>query len=121
MPHDVTIFFYECGFANAYYDPNAKEIVICYELVEDYYSKNYWAYNESAGIENVNYYTLNVVDYVLFHEVGHALVDIYDLPITGMEEDAVDQFSAYVNAEYSTGTQGQDEIRSAAFIYEIII
>ena len=57
---------------NAYYDP-AKEIVICYELVKDYYSKNYWAYNESAGIGNVNYYTINVVAYVLQHEVGHAL------------------------------------------------
>ena len=119
LPYDVPIFFHECGMTNATYDPAAKEIVICYELVEDYLEKNYWAYQESSGSESVNLWTLNVVDYVLFHEVGHALVDIYDLPITGLEEDVVDQFSAYINAEFSVGTEGQDVIRSAAFIYEI--
>ena len=119
LPYDVPIFFYECGMTNAYFDPAAKEIVICYELVEDYLEKNYWVYQESSGSEAVNLWTLNVVDYVLFHEVGHALVDIYDLPVTGLEEDVVDQFSAYINAEFSPGTEGQDEIRSAAFIYEI--
>ncbi|WP_345329031.1 DUF4344 domain-containing metallopeptidase [Kitasatospora aburaviensis] len=30
---------------------------------------------------------------VILHELGHALVDLYDLPVTGKEEDAVDQLS----------------------------
>jgi hypothetical protein len=31
-----------------------------------------------------------------FHELGHGLVDAWKLPITGREEDAVDQLSALV-------------------------
>ena len=30
---------------------------------------------------------------IMLHEIGHSLVHILDLPITGSEEDAVDQFS----------------------------
>ena len=35
---------------------------------------------------------------IVLHEVGHALVDIHDLPVTGLEEDAVDQFSALIQS-----------------------
>jgi hypothetical protein len=37
--------------------------------------------------------------FVFFHELGHGLVDYYDLPITGKEEDAVDDFSAILMIE----------------------
>ncbi len=36
------------------------------------------------------------VDCILMHEVGHALVDVLDLPITGREEDVADQLAVYV-------------------------
>ena len=32
----------------------------------------------------------------MMHEVGHALVDVLDLPITGREEDVADQLAVYV-------------------------
>lgn len=35
---------------------------------------------------------------MLFHELGHAFISLYDLPITGREEDAVDQFAAILLA-----------------------
>jgi hypothetical protein len=38
------------------------------------------------------------------HEVGHALVDVLDLPITGREEDAVDQLAAMMLI--NTGDKG---------------
>jgi len=34
--------------------------------------------------------------FVVAHEIGHALVDRLDLPVTGKEEDAVDGFAAYM-------------------------
>jgi hypothetical protein len=37
--------------------------------------------------------------FIVAHEIGHALVDQLDLPITGREEDAVDGFAAYLHAE----------------------
>ena len=33
---------------------------------------------------------------VVLHEVGHAVFDIHKVPIFGREEDAADQFSAYI-------------------------
>jgi hypothetical protein len=38
-------------------------------------------------------------EFVLAHEIGHALVHSYHLPITGKEEDAVDGFAAYLLAD----------------------
>lgn len=38
-------------------------------------------------------------EFVLAHEMGHALVDKLQLPITGREEDAVDGFAAYLLAD----------------------
>lgn len=33
--------------------------------------------------------------FVLLHEVGHALVDLYDMPVLGREEDAADRFATW--------------------------
>ena len=34
--------------------------------------------------------------FILYHELGHALIDTYDLPVPGREEDAVDAFSVVI-------------------------
>jgi hypothetical protein len=47
-----------------------------------------------------------IVAFVFLHEVGHALIDQLELPITGREEDAVDQLATVVvtDAEEGAGT-----------------
>ena len=37
LPYDVTIFVAECGYENAYYSSQSKQIVLCYELIQKYY------------------------------------------------------------------------------------
>src|SRR5690606_13863239 len=37
--------------------------------------------------------------FILLHELGHGMVDLFDLPITGREEDAVDQFATLMLIE----------------------
>ena len=59
----------------------------------------YELYDDSTDAEDFAY---NVLDDTLLHETGHALVDIYGLPITGMEEDAVDQFAALIQSRTYT-------------------
>ena len=34
------------------------------------------------------------MDFIFLHEVGHALIDVYQLPITGLEENVADQFAS---------------------------
>jgi len=119
LPYDVPIFFHECGMTNAYYSPSEKQIVICYELVQDYHSKLASTYSH-MGEDYINYATLSAVDYVFYHEMAHALIDIYDLKITGLEEDVADQFSTYILTDFGNDGEdtnvGSDEIQFAAIV-----
>lgn len=93
LPYDVTINIAECGEENAFYDPNTKQIIICYELM-DHFAQVF--YNYSKDDTDLASAMLNSIFFVFYHEVGHALVDIYDLPVTGNSEDNADQVSTLV-------------------------
>jgi len=43
-------------------------------------------------------FALGNVSFVVFHEVGHALISEYELPVLGREEDAVDNFASVILA-----------------------
>ena len=96
LPHDIFLSFDECGDPNAFYDPEKKQVTVCYELVSSFYEAFRADYrNEEELDEAVG----NATTFVFYHELGHALVDAYDLPVTGREEDAVDQLSVLVLAD----------------------
>jgi hypothetical protein len=59
--------------------------------------------------------------FIYFHEIGHALIDILDIPLTGKEEDAADYFSFYFLAsnEVPEGVAGTME--GARFFKEMSI
>ncbi len=46
--------------------------------------------------EEANQIMIGATLFFFFHELGHCLIDIYDLPATGREEDSVDQLSTYI-------------------------
>jgi hypothetical protein len=109
LPHDIFIGFDNCEEANAFYDPEQKKVTVCYELAEDLYDAFKKDYKTDEQVEDA---VTNATTFVFFHELGHALVDAYDLPITGREEDAVDQLSVYMLAD---GTQeGEQMVLDAA-------
>jgi hypothetical protein len=41
---------------------------------------------------------------VTFHELGHAMFDIYDIPVFGREEDAADQMAGFILSEFGEET-----------------
>jgi hypothetical protein len=106
LPKNVPVVLRECGEVNAFYDPESGEISLCYELVE-HYSEIFMAdaqtdeEQEAAGTSIVS-----ATMFTFFHEMGHALIDIYDLPITGREEDAVDQLATLILLQ--GGEEGED-------------
>ncbi len=71
---------------------------MCYELVDEFY-KTY----QKDGLkgDELDQSVGNAVNFAFYHELGHALVDVLDLPITGREEDAVDQLATYLVADGS--------------------
>ena len=113
LPVDVYIVGKLCGQANAWYDPSKNEIVVCYELFNEVYG-NFLGV-EDDPVESL----LHVIDYVLYHEMGHALIDMYDLPYTGLEEDAADQFAFYIMTEMTEDELGYDTLYSTVLHYRI--
>jgi Putative metallopeptidase len=114
LPHDVYLSVNNCGVANAFYDPNTKEIIMCTELVkyfEQAFAKEFEDKEQAA--EAVDDSTM----FVFFHELGHALIDIYDLPVTGKEEDAVDQLSTLIVADGSA--EGAASVFNGALSFAI--
>jgi hypothetical protein len=108
LPTDVTITMAECGEANAYYEADAKKVTLCYELISQL-STMFLAEAESdQEQEEAGEAIGGAAMFTLFHELGHALIDLYDLPITGREEDAVDQLATIILLE------GGDEGEAAA-------
>jgi len=99
LPYDVEIIVEECNEENAFYDWQAKQIIMCYEFFDAVFD-DFATYYDKEGIEytddDLNLANLDVVDWIFYHEVGHAFVDIYLLPITGLEENVVDQFASYI-------------------------
>jgi hypothetical protein len=96
LPYDVEVLAQECGNANAWYDYEIKQIVICYELIDMDYEHYIYYHNEDLDFayETVDPYIYDNLDWTFFHEVGHALIDVYQLPITGLEENVADQFAS---------------------------
>lgn len=92
IPRPIAISFDTCDMINAYYNPNTTEIVFCYELVE--LLANIFV-RDGAWTDEQRSNVFGAIQFVMMHEVGHALVDVLDLPITGREEDVADQLAVY--------------------------
>jgi hypothetical protein len=96
LPRNVPVIVAECERINAFYSPRDQHVVFCYELVEHlartFVRDNAWTAAQREAVDGA-------MRFILMHEVGHALVHILDLPITGREEDAVDQLAALMLIE----------------------
>ncbi len=102
LPEDIGLRFQECDEDNAYYDPEDRTISLCLEMFEAARELMADQYETAAELEAaVNGSFL----FTVYHEVGHALVDAFDIPITGREEDAVDQLAAWWLIDNDTGDQ----------------
>ena len=109
LPYDVTITFQNIGQPNAFYNSATKSISFGYEFVELFDKVFLTEYDNEAAWEA----SKNAVIFFLLHEMGHALVDIYGIPLNGNPEDVADNFSINLLAE----TEGinQAAIQGASF------
>ncbi len=93
LPYDVTLTLRQCNTVNAMYEPKEKRISMCYEFVEfveQLFIRNVGTKEQAAqGIAGAVYFTF-------YHEIGHALIDVLDLPTTGQPEELADELSTYV-------------------------
>jgi len=89
-----------CGEPNAFYDDGRPQeeggeattprIIMCYELMTHFF--DLYSATTKDPVE-LGMKVVGNVYFTFFHELGHALRHNLDLPITGREEDAVDQLA----------------------------
>ncbi|MFE0647568.1 DUF4344 domain-containing metallopeptidase [Streptomyces sp. NPDC059534] len=101
LPRDVPVTALSCGEVNAFWDPESQGIGFCYDLV-GYYRGVFEELNTTGTQAQRNRATeddlIGISNSVVFHELAHGLIDVYDLPTTGREEDAADQLATLLLA-----------------------
>jgi len=93
LPWDIVISFEDCEDADAFYDPETHKLTLCYQLIDEYYDLFGRKIKDKTKLDDA---VRGAVASTFFHELGHGLVDAWKVPITGKEEDAVDQLSTLV-------------------------
>ena len=115
LPYDVYLNFEKCGEPNAFYNPEVKEITMCYEFLDDFEQAFKKVSKNRAEIDEM---TDGAMVVFFFHELGHCLIDVWDLPATGREEDAVDQLAMFILLD---GTpEGEGMVLSAATFFAVV-
>jgi hypothetical protein len=96
LPEDLTIRAKECGMVNAWYNrEDGKPIVtICYDMLADYLKK-LPKETTPVGITPLDA-AAGQAFWLVTHETGHAVFDIFRIPLMGHEEDAADNFATYI-------------------------
>jgi len=115
LPEDITLRTEDCGEINAFFDSNDNTVTVCYELMEHYHKMfKSVGLNEQKSYDKMN----DAVRFAFLHEIGHALIYNYKLPITGNEEDAADRCSSFINIE-QLGDEGVRAVLAAADAFNI--
>ena len=94
LPRPIKFVMAECREPNAFYMAERAEVVMCYETMKVLLDRGQQlAKDQELGDAYAQKYLTANLRFILLHETGHALIDLLDIPITGREEDAVDQLA----------------------------
>ena len=102
------------GVSNAWYENDA--ITVCYEYIDDIL-RNAPEETTPAGVTRADAIVGPTLE-VFLHEVGHAVFDYLSVPVLGREEDAADQFAAYLLLQFAR-TDGRRLIIGTAYSYHV--
>ena len=98
IPYDIKIATQTTG-QGSYYVSKDKTIYLDYQMMS-IVPKLFDKFHANESAENRHHYINNVNRFLLYHELGHALIDAYHLPVLGQEEDGADALSAVISMTY---------------------
>ena len=87
LPTDVTVTLASCGRIDAFYSPAQQRLYLCDELLT-YFTQVFAPPEGSATVLR------DATLFTFFHVVGHALIQVLDLPVSGSDEEAADEVGA---------------------------
>jgi len=91
LPYDIAVSGTQCGQDNDFWDPGKRTVTLCYEAAAhalDVFAK--------LGDSDPGKSARNLQFDAFYHELGHMMIDLYHLPVTGRDEDDADQVSIYM-------------------------
>jgi Putative metallopeptidase len=100
LPHAFYLITRQCGEPNAFYSPSNWRIEICYEMIEFIERIAPRANSPRDGFSRDEVVVGAFVG-VLLHEVGHAVFDMFNVPVFGREEDAADEMAAFIAVQFN--------------------
>lgn len=117
LPGPLPVIVKGCnGEIDAAYDPEKRDIEICYEYIAYLDELRRSLPDKLHGeLSETDAFVGPIIE-VVAHELGHALFDIYRMPILGREEDAADQVAAFTLLQLSPG-EARKAIAGVAFMY----
>jgi len=102
------------GVSNAWYENDA--ITVCYEYLDDIL-RNAPRETTPAGVTRADAIVGPTLE-VFLHEFGHAVFDYLSVPVLGREEDAADQFAAYLLLQFAK-SDARRLIGGVAYAYNL--
>jgi len=119
---DLNIRTISCdGVSNAWYQRVGKvpTVSICYEYLQEIWDSMPEETKAVLG-ESMKDAICGQLFFAVAHELGHAMFDIFDVPVFGRQEDAADQFATYIMLQFG-GEQALQLINGAAYGYHAYI
>lgn len=115
LPDDTRIVFTsDDDGTGPFYDPDAKQITFPYPFVS-FIAETFATNEPDITGEDLAVATDNTVDWILLHEISHALVDQLALPVLSKEEDAADNIATVLLS--LGGAEGGDIALSGADLF----
>lgn len=114
LPTTVDIQLVDCETVNAFYDPNNQRIIVCYELL-DYFLEVFRG--NAKNDSELGSAVIGATIFSFFHESGHALIHLLDLPAVGREEDSADQLATITLI--AAGDEGVAMALSGAYWFQL--
>jgi len=94
LANDIKIIFKDCGQPNAFYDPDKRQIELCYEIINEMLvlmGKQYDDANKAKRAAG------NALTFIFLHEVGHALSHAYGFQVNGLAAEVkADELATYI-------------------------
>jgi hypothetical protein len=97
LPLTITIRSAECGTASLPYDAAKGVITICYEAISDIQAL---AKGSASDADSLTMFVTGGIVEETLHRVALAILQVYDIPVWGREEDAADLLGAFMMLQF---------------------
>ncbi len=117
LPANVTlrITAKECGMVNSWWSGRKDGLFLCYEWPD--FAERVAPMGVTPDGMTWEDAVIGAFLQVTFHELGHAMVDIFAIPVFGREEDAADQMAGFILSQFGPDV-ARRTLPGAAYLWQ---